>query len=186
MADSGGASDREDERDLPSGNDGDNKPDVDEGDGEDLAFENVHLDFVQLTDFIHPRCRTWKELPWIVYVSYLDREKLVKRFGDKIGNAIQLDTINEGKPDDKQVSNSETCSKAMIYEIWDKSKLRVLWISPGHHEVLDSGDPYLKFTGFYPSPRPAYGTLSTDSLVPHPDFIFYQDQAEEIDELSAG
>jgi hypothetical protein len=61
----------------------------------------------------------------------------------------------------------------------------VLWISPGHHEVLDSGDPYLKFTGFFPSPRPAYGTLSTDSLVPHPDFIFYQDQAEEIDELTA-
>ena len=38
---------------------------------ETLKFENVHLDFVQLTDFIHPKARTWKELPWIDYVSYL-------------------------------------------------------------------------------------------------------------------
>src|SRR6185312_12799753 len=103
--------------------------------------------------------------------------KLVKRFGEKLGNEIQLDTVDEGKRDDYRVSNSEANRKATIYEIWDKSKLKVLWVSPGHHEVLDSGDPYLKFTGFFPSPRPAYGTLATDSLVPHPDYIFYQDQA---------
>ena len=185
MAPSGGASDGEDERDIRAGDEGDDESDVDGGAQEDIAFESVHLDFVQLTDFIHPKCRTWKELPWVCYVSYLDREKLVKRFGDKIGNAVQLDTVDEGKQDDKRTTNSEAAKKATIYEIWDKSKLRVLWISPGHHEVLDSGDPYLKFTGFFPSPRPAYGTISTDSLVPHPDFIFYQDQAEEIDELTA-
>ena len=155
--------------------------------GEVLQFENVHLDFVQLTDFIHPKCRTWKELPWRDYVSYLDREALVKRFGEKIGNKIQLDTTEWAKKEDtdKRVSNSEAAKKATIHEIWDKSKLKVLWISEGYPDVLDEGPPYLKFEGFFPSPRPAYGTLSTDSLVPHPDFIFYQDQAEEIDELTA-
>lgn len=160
---------------------------ADEGDGEVLAFENVHLDFVQLTDFIHPKARTWKELPWLVFASYLDREALVKRFGDKIGNKIQLDTVDQGKKEDadKRVANSEAAKKATIYEIWDKSKLKVLWISTGHPDILDEGPPYLKFEGFFPSPRPAYGTLTTDSLVPHPDFIFYQDQAEEIDELTA-
>ena len=156
-------------------------------DGEVLQFENVHLDFVQLTDFIHPKARTWKELPWIDYVSYLDREALVKRFGEKIGNKIQLDTTEWAKKEDtdKRVSNSEAAKKATIHEIWDKSKLKVLWISEGYPDILDEGPPYLRFEGFFPSPRPAYGTLSTDSLVPHPDFIFYQDQAEEIDELTA-
>ena len=160
---------------------------ADEGDGEVLAFENVHLDFVQLTDFIHPKCRTWKELPWLDYVSYLDREALIKRFGEKIGSKIQLDTTEWAKKEDadKRVANSEAAKKATIHEIWDKSKLKVLWISEGYPDVLDEGPPYLKFEGFFPSPRPAYGTLSTDSLVPHPDFIFYQDQAEEIDELTA-
>ena len=160
---------------------------VDEGDGEVLAFENVHLDFVQLTDFIHPKCRTWKELPWLDYVSYLDREALVKRFGEKIGNKIQLDTTEWAKRVDADpwVANSEAAQWATVHEIGATAPLKVLWISEGYPDVLDEGPPYLKFEGFFPSPRPAYGTLSTDSLVPHPDFIFYQDQAEEIDELTA-
>ena len=160
----------------------------DGGDGEEvLRFENVHLDFVQLNDFVHPKCRVWKELPWLVYTSYLDREALIKRFGEKVGKKVQLDTTDWAKKDepDKRVANSEAAKKATIYEIWDKSKLKVLWISTGYPDILDEGPPYLKFEGFFPSPRPAYGTLTTDSLVPHPDFIFYQDQAEEIDELTA-
>ena len=181
-----GAGIRRTDGDSSGGNDGSNSGD-DEDKPETLHFEAVNLDFVQLTDFIHPKARTWKELPWIDYVSYLDREALVKRFGKKIGNKIQLDTTEWAKKEDtdKRVSNSEAAKKATIHEIWDKSRLKVLWISEGYPDILDEGPPYLKFEGFFPSPRPAYGTLSTDSLVPHPDFIFYQDQAEEIDELTA-
>ena len=184
-SDGGGASGSDD------GRDGDQTPsdEVDEGEQapETLKFENVHLDFVQLTDFVHPKARTWKELPWLDYISYLDREALIKRFGEKIGKKIQLDTTDAGKKEDtdKRVANSEAAKKATIHEIWDKSRQTVLWVSEGYPDVLDSGPPYLKFEGFFPSPRPAYGTLATDSLVPHPDFIFYQDQAEEIDELTA-
>src|SRR6185503_7042723 len=72
MAPGGGASDGEDERDIRAGDEGEDESDVDGGAQEDIAFENVHLDFVQLTDFIHPKCRTWKELPWVSYVSYID------------------------------------------------------------------------------------------------------------------
>jgi hypothetical protein len=167
--------------------DGTTESGEDEDAPETLHFEAVPLDFVQLNDFIHPKARTWKELPWIVYTSYLDREALIKRFGEKKGKKVQLDTTDYAKKDepDKRVANSEAAKKATVYEIWDKSKLKVLWVSTGYPDILDEGPPYLKFEGFFPSPRPAYGTLTTDSLVPHPDFIFYQDQAEEIDELTA-
>ena len=189
---SGARPGRDDEGDVATtganeGGEKDSPESLQEDAPETLHFEAVHLDFVQLNDFVHPKCRVWKELPWIVYTSYLDREALIKRFGEKKGKKVQLDTTDYAKKDepDKRVANSEAAKKATIYEIWDKSKLKVLWISTGYPDILDEGPPYLKFEGFFPSPRPAYGTLTTDSLVPHPDFIFYQDQAEEIDELTA-
>ena len=51
--------------------------------------------------------------------------------------------------------------------------------------MLEHGAPYLKLDGFFPCPKPAYATLTTDSLAPVPDYVYYQDQAEEIDTLTA-
>jgi hypothetical protein len=38
--------------------------------------------------------------------------------------------------------------------------------------------------GFFPCPKPAFGTLRPNSLIPIPDYVYYQDQAEEIDDLT--
>jgi len=113
----------------------------------------------------------------------MDRKALVKRFPD-CGAEVQLDTIDDGEDGQKKAAKGSPMRKATVYEIWDKTKKRVLWVSPGYPEILDECEPYLKFEGFWPCPRPAFGTLSTDSLEPRPDFVFYQDQAEEIDELT--
>jgi hypothetical protein len=151
---------------------------------EELALETVALDFVHLTDFVHPKARSWHELPWIDFISYMSRKALIKRF-PKCGAEVQLDTIDEGEDREKKASKGINARKAVVHEIWDKEEKRVIWLSPGYPDILDSCDPYLKFEGFFPCPRPAYGTLSTDSLEPRPDYVFYQDQAEEIDELTS-
>lgn len=161
------------------------------GDEETLDIENIALDFVHAPDFIHPKSRTWKELPWLSFTSYMSRDALVKRFprkaknGKSVGSQVQLDSIDDGEDRQKKASTGINARKATVYEIWDKTKKRVLWVSPGYPDNLDDCDPYLKLEGFFPCPRPAYGTLSTDSLEPIPDYVFYQDQAEEIDQLTA-
>jgi hypothetical protein len=38
--------------------------------------------------------------------------------------------------------------------------------------------------GFWPCAKPLYGTITSDTLVPVPDFIQYQDQANELDTIS--
>ena len=60
-----------------------------------------------------------------------------------------------------------------------------MWVSPGMDEVLDMQPPFLTLEGFFPCPRPAYGTIKRKSLVPVPDFLYYKDQVEEINELTA-
>ena len=149
-----------------------------------IQFENIRLDFVQRDDLVHPKCRVWTELPWLALRSFLTREELTTRWPD-IGSEIALDTNADGD-DDKTNGRQDTAeSKATIWEIWDKAGGQVLWLAKGHPDVLEQCEPYLKFDGFYPIPRPAYGTLTTDSLEPIPDFVYYQDQAEEIDDLTA-
>jgi hypothetical protein len=160
---------------------------ADEEGAEVLKIEHVCVDFVQRDDFIHPQARTWEELPWLCYRAFLDREQLIDRFGEEIGKAIPLDTsAGRSEADSEKKRQESAVDKATIYEIWDKANTTVLWIAKGYGDkVLEEGPPYLKLNGFYPSPRPAYGTLTTDSLIPVPDYVYYQDQAEEIDDLTA-
>ena len=152
-----------------------------------LDFEHVRLDFVAREDFIHPPARTWDEVPWIAFRVFLTRDELVRRFGRDIGGAVPLDASPELAEADRggaaQAGGIE--EKATLYEVWDKTERRVLWIAEGAAGILDEADPYLKLDGFFPCPRPAFGTMTTDSLDPVPDYVYYQDQAEEINKLTA-
>lgn len=152
---------------------------------ETLDFENVKLRFVQREDFVHPPARTWDEVPWVAFRAYLNKEALEERFGKEIAAQIPLDATPEagGEKGDKGATGVE--SKATIWEWWDKERFEVCWIAKGFPNVLEKSKPYLTLDGFFPCPKPAYGTLNTDSLAPVPDYVYYQDQAEEIDTLTA-
>lgn len=177
---------------IQSGEDGadasgkeDAEDEVSDEPAETLSFETVKLDFVNRKDFVHPFARRWEELPWLAYRAFLTRAECVKRFGKKVGGAIPLTSREERDDDRKSKSNNSEKEKATLYEIWDKEGKKVIWIAKGYFDVLEEDDPYLKLDGFYPSPKPIYGTITTDSLIPTPDYVFYQDQAEEIDDLTA-
>jgi len=155
--------------------------------GEILDFENVKLRFIQRDDFVCEAARVWDEVGWVAFRAYLSREELVERFGEEIGNKIGLDA-SPGQGEQDNINNTGSTSekdKATIWEFWDKNKQEVCWIAKSYPETLEHSSPYLKLSGFFPCPKPAFGTLTTDSLAPVPDFVYYQDQAEEIDTLTA-
>jgi hypothetical protein len=65
-----------------------------------------------------------------------------------------------------------------VYEVWDKTTKRVRWFSKGYTAApLDDRPDPLKLKGFFPCPKPLFGTLAPDSLVPIPDYMYWQDQA---------
>ena len=151
-----------------------------------LDFENVHVRFIQREDFVHQPARTWEECEWVAFRAFLTKEALIERFGEEIAKNIPLDAAPD-RPEgsEKSPGASSLTDKATIWEYWDKTKQRVLWIAKGYPTVLEESDPYLKLDGFFPCPKPAMGTCTTDSLIPVPDYVYYQDQAEEIDALTA-
>lgn len=148
-----------------------------------LKFENCNLEYIQRKDFAHSISRTWEEVTWAAFQCFMTRDELCDRFDEEIAEAIPLDSGPDRTDDAGRSEQPE--NKATIWEIWDKSKNEVLWVTKGYKDVLERGEPYLKLEGFFPCPKPAYGTLTNDSLEPIPDYVFYKDQADEIDVLTA-
>jgi hypothetical protein len=74
--------------------------------------------------------------------------------------------------------------KRVIYEVWNKADGKVYWLSTGYDELCDCRDDPLKLRNFFPVPEPLSATMTNESLIPIPDFSEYQDQANQIDELT--
>jgi hypothetical protein len=113
----------------------------------------------------------------------MERAALVERFGEELGGRIPLDT----KPETSKSFNEkmgEGSREALIYEIWDKATGQVIWLSKSMGEILDTRDDPLQLENFWPCPKPMFSTLTTDSLIPVPDFVLYQDQARQLDTLA--
>jgi hypothetical protein len=115
------------------------------------------------------------------------KDEVIKRFGEEFKD-ITLTHEPMGLEDMKKAgateADMESMKKAEIWEIWDKGSECVYWVAEGEEKLLDHKyDPY-GLDGFWPIPRPLFATQTTDTLVPVPDFVLYQDQAEEIDKLT--
>lgn len=151
---------------------------------ETVSAERVVWDYVHWKDFGHNVCRHWGEVTDVWRKNYLSRQELKDRFSETLSeaeiNAIPLNF----KPQEKE-AQTEANSQAIVYEIWSKRDRRVVWFVSGFHKPLEVSDPPLQFNGFFPCPKPAYATLESASLVPVPDYVYYADQAEEIDDLTA-
>lgn len=150
---------------------------------QEIADEYVCYDYVHWEDFGHTFGRTWEEIEACWRKVYLTREQLVERFGKEIGNKITLDYTPHDIKDNK-VEVVE--KKATIYEIWDKCTKRALWVHKDYVVgLLDEKDDPLELEDFFPFPRPLYATLANDDMLPVPDYREYQDQANELDDLTS-
>lgn len=148
---------------------------------EPIVYEESITDHLCWEDFGFGPARSWDEVPYVWRRVYMDRKQLKARFGDEVGAKVPLDW---GKTDVSDEERERTC-KAAIYEIWDKCSKRAVWISKGYPAgPLDDREDPLGLDGFFPCPRPLFGTMAPGKMNPVPDYIYYVDQAEEIDTLT--
>jgi len=140
--------------------------------GEAVRFE--HLD---RKDFLHSLDRKWKEIEWVARRVWLTRKKGIARFGEEFSAA------EFKRRDDEEEGRSN--KKAQVWEIWSKDEQTVVWVTPGVDKLLDRQDPYLDLKQFFPCPKPAFGTVERGKLIPVPDFVYYRDQVDEINEMTA-
>lgn len=154
---------------------------------EELEWETCPIEHVQWEDFrILCAAKEWGEVTAIGYRHRMTRDQLCEKFGDEIGDAVQLDATDDEEV--KQVTDERiknAFKTAEVWEIWCKESKKVYFISRGLKEqpLLSIDDP-LSLIGFFPSPRPMYAIEDSSSLVPIPLYEMYKEQADELDTIT--
>lgn len=150
---------------------------------EAISDERVCIDYVHWSDFLHSPARRWKDVTWVARRVPMTDEEMEKRFGAEAmaSRAAEGTAGNRGASQAERLENE---GKTHVWEIWCKSENYTVWIADGSPVALEVSEPPLDLTHFWPCPRPAYGTMSTSSLIPVPDYVYYQQQCDEIDLLT--
>jgi hypothetical protein len=156
--------------------------------GDRVVRESVPVDYVNWADFrMYPaKARVWKEVSAGSKTVFMTRDDMVRRFGDEIGSKIPLQRedperrAQRGRPPSAE---SEAEDKGEITEIWCRTDQMVYWVAEGYDYLCDRQPDPLKLENFFPFPRPIAANATNNSLTPVPDYMQYQDQALQIDQL---
>ena len=142
------------------------------------------IDYVYWADFLHSPARTWDEVWWVARAVYMTKEEGIERFGDVFKNVSLTSSNTDMDGKNPMTAKMTYDKKAMVYEIWNKRSGKVCWIAKGYPQALDERDDPLELDEFFPCPKPLMATTTTGTMIPVPDFCEYEDQAQELDNLT--
>lgn len=148
---------------------------------DEIAYQEITCEPLEWKKFRWDHlAKRWEDVNWCCIDHYMTRTELVENFGD-VGKKISLTHSDSGK---KEKESDQT--HALVHEIFDKKKRQIVMVSEGYKEgPIETQDDALNLTGFYPFPKPMFATQVSGSLFPVPDFVFYQDQADELNKVTA-
>lgn len=157
-------------------------------DAPDLAYEQVECDYVHWSDFQCSPARIWAEVRWVARRAFMTRAELRERFKGLSKadlEAVPLDWKPKNLTDQDVSVEHQAFMRATVWEIWNKDDRKVYWIAPGFgKKPLDVKDDPLRLEGFFPCPRPVSATMTNSTVIPVPDYAEYQDQADQLDDLT--
>lgn len=151
------------------------------------------LDYVPYDKFIWGYCRRWEDLPWQAYRLDLTYEDIVKTFNlsedeaKQIKNAMPTAESGQGEDETESAGPGDTKSPSTlpVYEVWRKSdRKRMFLCDAATNCCLKIEDDPLQLENFFPSPRPLQFIRRTTSTLPVPLYHIYQQQAEELNQVT--
>ena len=147
---------------------------------EKLVYAEVTCEPVNWSKFRWEPCITWETCDWTAIEHYPTNKELVEMYGKKLAARIPMGYTDQG---DKAETDDDH-QRARIYEIFDRKERKNIEICEGLNEILKETDDPLTLESYYPFPKPLMATLKNGKFCPIPDFMFYQDQAMELDNIT--
>ena len=152
---------------------------------ETLAYQEVADEYVSWDAFTMSRSRQWERVWWVAKYEDLSREEIETTFGKAMAEKVKMTrgadgaTLKEGNQADDELKS------ARVWEVWCKRDRSRLFVAEGNDFYVRApeADP-LKLEAFFPCPRPLWAISTTSTMVPVPEYLMYQDQALELDDLT--
>jgi hypothetical protein len=146
-----------------------------------IAEQRLRERFVYWEDYLQAPARCWDDVWWVAFRHVMGREDLRALNAETAGDV----PLNWAPLAESRRDVPEHFKKAELWEIWDRTKRRRVWIVKGFDRpVREDEDPY-GLEGFYPLPEPLRDVDDTETQVPTPPFALYRDQADDLDEITA-
>jgi hypothetical protein len=160
---------------------------------EEKVYEETDCEDIPWSRFRWQPCKAWADCNWAAIDHYMTKSDLKEQFEIDEGSLNLIPATYRSEDGDgsagKNSGVDDGKSRTLVHEIFDKKRRKIVFIVQGYDTPLKSksnpeGDDPLKLSGFYPFPQPLMATTLSEKFIPIPDFVFYQDQADEIDRLS--
>lgn len=137
--------------------------------------KKICVDHIDRKDFLHGPARKWSEVPWVARGVWLYQHEWEDRFPKVEWQDIPCKSDSKGDTHEGQ---------ARVWEVWHRADNKVYWVAEGYEDILEESDPHLDLKGFFPCPRPAYGTLRPNTLEPIPDYTRYVGHFRQVNSLT--
>jgi len=151
---------------------------------ERIVDEDAPCDYIYWEDFFWSPARVWHEVRWVARRVYMTKDQLVERFGEEIAKVVPMGSTGRKENVNDQSPKHDPWSKAEVYEVWCKESRKVYWYAKGAEVILDVKDDPLGLDGFFPCPKPVAANVTSSNFMPRADYIFAQDQFNELDEIN--
>ena len=152
-----------------------------------IIKQTMRVQHVDYRDFVHDTATSWDRVNWVAFRHKLTKDQ-IGAINPDIVDQIQYDCAVEGYAEDsadKDKDDKNLFKRAMVWEIWDKARGKVLFIAESYKDsVLSESEPPIALDGFFPCPCPIYAT-NTGDLKPVVPYDYYKTQAEELNRISA-
>ncbi len=155
-------------------------------DSERVTHESCRAYYVSWRDQLWSISRTWEEVRWWAFRSYLTRDEMAARFGDPMAKLV---TYSRTKKDSSGWAQEDALQKdpwqrCEVWEIWSKEDKKVYWWTRGFRQILDMQDDPYELEDFWPFPEPMFANLTTSRLMPTADYSLASDLYDEYELVS--
>lgn len=148
------------------------------------AWESVYAKYVPWDLFGFSECTQWSEVPAVWMGEYLTKEQCKDQFPEfkDWENVTFAQAKTSSSSADLDDSMQQPPSTTTIWKVWHKATRTYLVFAQDYTEgpIARQEDP-TQLEGFFPMPQPMYSLRTNGTWIPKPEFLMYQDQANELD-----
>lgn len=167
------------------------------------VWEAVDDEYVYWEDLLVDPVRAAPDMNWIAFRHLFTDNELASEFAGspeydslkargRLGDILKWtdesaakSPVGGGSPMKSAQGLGDHIKKAMVWEIWDRRRRRIIWFIREVSGLTLRVDPdSLQLEGFYPIPVPMLAVTTTDSRIPRPFYDLYANLAADLDETS--
>ena len=152
-----------------------------EGDpaAERIGAQEIKIESVDYDEILIQNVKKWDKVGWVAFRHLMTKDDLKKRFGEEYAEKIELGFTEE--KNEKKESDKDKESFAEVWEIWDKTDKKVVFIAVGYDQIISEDDDPYGLKNFFPIPEPLQFFKGKD-LRPVPEFRHYSKIVDALEE----